>query len=115
MRQFYKTILAAVFVLGLFVTSFAQSDRFWSASTESKGSIVTDKAVARTSFPKEFKLFNLNQVALKEQLFKVVDNRLAHSTTISIPNAAGTLEEFEVYEASNFEPALQARFPEIRA
>jgi hypothetical protein len=115
MRQFYKTILAAVFVLGFFVSSFAQSDRFWSANTDSKTSIVTDKAVARTSFPKEFKLFNLNQDAIKQQLFSVVDNRLTHSTVITVPNVAGELESFEVYEASNFEPALQARFPEIRA
>ena len=34
---------------------------------------------------------------------------------ISIPNAGGELEQFEVFEASNFEPDLQARFPEIRA
>ena len=31
------------------------------------------------------------------------------------PNADGGIEEFEVYEASNFEPDLQAQFPEIRA
>jgi hypothetical protein len=34
---------------------------------------------------------------------------------ISLPNANGDLEQFEVYEASNFEPELQAKFPEIRA
>ena len=39
----------------------------------------------------------------------------ASKTIISLPNAAGNIEEFEVYEASNFEPALQAQFPEIRA
>src|SRR5205085_3002307 len=38
-----------------------------------------------------------------------------HSTIISLPNAEGQIEQFEVFEASNFEPALQERFPEIRA
>ena len=32
-----------------------------------------------------------------------------------LPNADGQIEQFEVFEASNFEPALQAQFPEIRA
>lgn len=34
---------------------------------------------------------------------------------ISIPNAEGKMESFEVWEASNFEPELQAKFPEIRS
>ncbi|MGC2237551.1 MAG: reprolysin-like metallopeptidase [Pyrinomonadaceae bacterium] len=37
------------------------------------------------------------------------------STVISLPNANGGLELFEVFEASNFEPDLQMQFPEIRA
>ena len=36
-------------------------------------------------------------------------------TIISLPNANGELEKYEVWEASNFSPALQAKFPEIRA
>jgi subtilisin-like proprotein convertase family protein len=34
---------------------------------------------------------------------------------ITLPNTEGKLEQFEVYEGSNFEPDLQAQFPEIRA
>src|SRR6185436_16083173 len=34
---------------------------------------------------------------------------------ITLPNAAGNFEQFEVFEASNFEPGLQAKFPEIRS
>ncbi|MFV0305683.1 MAG: reprolysin-like metallopeptidase, partial [Moheibacter sp.] len=34
---------------------------------------------------------------------------------ISIPNAEGEMERFEVWEASNFTPTLQAKFPNIRA
>ena len=93
---------------------FSQTNRFWKAHSE-KESIVKDKSVARLSFPTEFKLFDLNRVEMKNELFKVVDNAQMHSTIISIPTPEGQLEQFEVYEASNFEPALQARFPEIRA
>ncbi len=107
--------------LVLFVLSFtlmytvtAQENNYWSSHTDA-GSITTDKAVARLSFPVSFKLFDLNLDPLRQELFKAVNNASNHSTIISLPNANGQLEEFEVIEASNFEPDLQARFPEIRA
>jgi hypothetical protein len=105
----------------LFLLSFAsvsvmmaQQKSHWKTHTSTE-KIVTDKAVARLSFPTDFKLFDLNLENLRQDLFTVVDNRQAHTTVIMLPNAEGNVEAFEVYEASNFEPALQARFPEIRA
>ncbi|HEX4877766.1 MAG TPA: zinc-dependent metalloprotease family protein [Chitinophagaceae bacterium] len=110
MRKF--TLL---FFMGLFsVVASAQQD-YW-ASRSDAGGLTTDRAVNRLSFPKEFKLFSLNIEPLRQQLFSIVGaNARSHSTIISIPNAEGVMEQFEVYEASNFDPALQARFPEIRA
>jgi hypothetical protein len=68
------------------------------------------------SFPKEFKLYDLDLRPLKQQLFTVVDASAARrSTTITLPNADGEMEQFVVVEASNFEPALQERYPDIRA
>ena len=112
-----KKSVLLTFLLALITASgFSQTDKFWSASKEAPGNIITDKAVARQSFPKEFKLFNLSAEALGRQLFSIVDSRSSnHSTVISLPNADGKLEQFEVVEASNFESDLQARFPEIRA
>lgn len=98
------------------ISGFTQTDNFWSGNKQSPGSIITDKAVARQSFPKAFKLFNLNTESLRQQLLAVAGSNAArHSTVISLPNANGDIEQFEVVEASNFEPDLQARFPEIRA
>lgn len=98
-----------------FISNLTAQKNYWSAHV-SADRIVTDKGVARLSFPKEFKLYDLNLETLKQQLFTIVDNQSSrHSAIISLPNADGNIEEFEVYEASNFEPALQARFPEIRA
>ena len=61
-------------------------------------------------------LYTLNRQALDQQLVNV-NSRFTNSagTIISIPNANGELEKYEVWEASNFTPALQAKFPEIRA
>ncbi len=50
-----------LFILFALFTSlgFSQTDRYWSANNESRRNIATYKAVARLSFPKAFKLFNL--------------------------------------------------------
>ncbi len=108
---FLTAVLAMVAISG-----FSQTDKFWSADNANRSSIITDKAVARLSFPTEFTLFDLNRSSLKQALFSVVGSGAKkHSTVITLPNADGNLEQFEVFEASNFEPALQAQFPEIRA
>jgi hypothetical protein len=45
----------------------------------------------------------------------VGENPQRRTVVITVPNAAGKLEQFEVVEASNFEPSLQRQFPSIRA
>ena len=111
-----KALLLTLFFVLIVTLGFSQTDRFWSANSEARSSIITDKGVARLSFPKEFKLFNLNIESLRQELFSIVGSQARKQTTvISLPNAAGGFEEFEVNEASNFEPSLQAKFPEIRA
>ncbi len=111
-----KTLLFLLVSVIFSFAGFSQSDKFWSAHTENASKIVTDKAVSRLAFPKEFKLFDLNITPLRNELFTIVDNNPSkQSTIISLPNATGGIEQFQVFEASNFEPALQAQFPEIRA
>ncbi len=96
---------------------FAQTDNPWFENIAARnGNIATDKAVARQTFPKEFKLFNLNIAAIKQVLFSIVGNQAnKKSTVVTLPTADGKYEQFEMFEASNFEPALQIKFPEIRA
>ncbi|MBK7305978.1 MAG: hypothetical protein IPI88_02400 [Chitinophagaceae bacterium] len=110
-----KALLLTLFFALIVTFGFSQTDKYWSANSESRSSIITAKGVARQSFPKEFKLFNLNTESLRKELFSIVGSSAKRQTVISLPNANGGFEEFEVNEASNFEPALQARYPEIRA
>ena len=110
-----KKLLLFLLSLSSLNTLMAQEKSCWTLYNNA-GKITTDKAVARLSFPVSFKLFNLNAEPLRQELFSVVENRSnKHSTVISLPNADGQMELFEVFEASNFEPALQAQFPGIRA
>lgn len=106
----------AFFILTVLISTVSVSAQriIWSENTRDVSQIAADKSVGRQSFPKEFKLFNLNIEPLKSRLTTAVDNK-SGSAIISLPNADGGIEQFEVFEASNFEPALQARFPDIRA
>ena len=111
-----KSLLLLIMVVLFASLGFAQSDKFWSSHLQNGEKIITDKAAARPTFPKSFKLFDLNASQLQQQLFTIVGNiNIGRSTIITLPNTNGTLEQFEVYEASNFDPALQAKFPLIRA
>lgn len=103
-----------LFATALLCHTILLAQDYWQPHT-SNARITTDKAIARLAFPTDFKLFDLNFTPLRNEAFKTVGNATSHSTVISLPNADGQIEQFEIIEASNFEPALQAQFPEIRA
>lgn len=110
-----KLLFLAVMLFSVSGAAFAQkAENPWQTKTSRVG-IVPDKSVARATFPKEFKLYSLKLSTLRSQMFRVVGNAAAHTTRITVPNADGNFEEFEIVEASNFDAELQARFPEIRA
>ena len=94
---------------------YSQTDKLWSVTGNSK-TISTSKTTTRLSFPTEFKLVNLNLNLFRQALNNAPDNMSGgNGILISLPNAEGNLERFEMFEASNFDAALQAQFPEIRA
>ncbi|MGZ3924428.1 MAG: reprolysin-like metallopeptidase, partial [Flavisolibacter sp.] len=100
----------------LTITAFSQAGKFWTPNNESRSNIAQDKAASRASYPREFKLFNLDLPGFNQALLAIAgNNRKKLSAVISLPNANGGMEDFELVEASNFEPALQAQFPSIRA
>lgn len=65
----------------------------------------------------EKNLLNLDMDAMKATLLSSPkrDLSLKSSTIISLPNDNGDLERFRIYENSNMDPALAARFPEIKS
>lgn len=107
-----KKALLLSFSFALFVAfGFSQTGKYWTANLENRSAIIKNKAVARLTFPTEFKLYHLNLASIKQQLYKVVDNSVSHTTVISLPNADGGFEDFEIVESSNFDPSLQGLFP----
>ncbi|WP_430399553.1 reprolysin-like metallopeptidase [Flavobacterium sp.] len=110
-----KTLLLSVFSFLVFNLGFSQTEKAWSKVTSRD--IKKNINVERETFPQEFKLMQLNVSILKQTLSSASDrfSRNAKGVIISLPNAEGVLERFEVFEASNFDADLQAQFPEIRS
>lgn len=111
-----KTLLYLSFSLLLSTGMNGQSKKEWSAVNPSEN-IIVSKTALRSDFPQEFTLFKLDLESIKQKLYTAEDRFAdnAKSAIIEIPNAQGKLEKFRMYEASNFDAALQAQFPDIRA
>ena len=60
-------------------------------------------------------LFELDISALKQSLQTLQNSAIVSEIEIEIPNKRGELEKFKIHEFSNFEPGLQAQFPDIRS
>ncbi|MBP1650416.1 MAG: peptidase domain protein [Bacteroidetes bacterium] len=103
-----------LFVTALLCSTLSFAQNYWRPHTDG-ARITPDKSVSRLAFPAEYKLFDLDLTPLRTEAFRAVGNTATHGTIISLPNADGQIEQFEIVEASNFEPALQAKFPDIRA
>jgi hypothetical protein len=107
--------LLTLLVFFLFISANAQQRNHWRPFT-TPGPINKHKSVGRLSFPTDFRLFDVDMEALRGELMAITGSSpLSRKTVVSLPNADGGIEEFELVEASNFEPSLQQRFPQIRA
>lgn len=108
-----KKILLIVFVLFLNL-SFSQRNNLWKLVEKNKE--VTSVRVRETPYSVNQKYIEFNAVTFKQSLANVPQKSSGKKgLEIQIPNINGDLEKYQIWESSNFEPALQAQFPEIRA
>ena len=109
-----KQLLVAFASLFMFCNLQAQTDKLWSKNKG--GTLVTSKNIERPDFPTDFDLYDLNFNSMKQMLSNAQDRFVSRNgVVISLPNKQGGLEQFEVFEASNFTPDFQAQNPDIRA
>ena len=110
-----KLLLFSLF-LTFSLNIFAQTGKIWKEVTKNEVT-QTNKKVERQSFPQEVKLFQVNADAIRQTLLSAPDrfSKTKSNTIISLPNVNGSMERFEVFEASNFEADLQAQYPNIRS
>jgi chitodextrinase len=94
--------------------SFAQNGRTaWTRTTEKANEVV----VANKQSIRNPNLFALDMSALRQSLNNAPKRfTLGKSNVVvSFPNAEGQLESYRIQESSNMDPALAARYPEIKS
>ncbi len=108
-----KTLLLAA-ILCSFTQVFAQNFGAWKKLSATQ--ISQESLIRTTSYSENQVLFTLNLNEFKQALTQVPAKFSGQAgAEVYFPNANGELEKFLVWENSNFEPALQAQFPDIRA
>lgn len=95
---------------------FSQANKTWTAVSDRN--VKANKNTQRLSFPGEFSLMRLSPETMQQTLQNAPKRNVStrqSGVIISLPNTDGQSERYEVLEASNFTPELQAQFPNIRA
>ncbi|MCV9927702.1 M12 family metallo-peptidase [Flavobacterium sp. LS1R49] len=108
-----KTILLLLIIFSS-VGIQAQSNELWKKVSQNTTSVTGRESIDSDDRGKI--IYKLDEVFLKEKLAKIqlrTDKR--NTVEITIPNMEGTFEKYTVWESSNFEPELQAKYPDIRA
>ena len=108
-----KSLLSLVMIQAAMM-GFAQTGKLWK-----KANSVTNKStIAENKINlKNAKLYSLDFEGLKNTIKNApqsYDNTLSN-VIVSFPNSNGELEDFRIYEKSNFDPALQEKYSDIRS
>lgn len=104
-----KKQLLVLIIIFCCVKIHAQNDNLWQKTASGN---VSKRANTSDS---EILYYKLNADFLKAKLSASTNKSSNNTSEITIPNSNGVLERFRVWESSNFEPELQAKYPEIRA
>jgi chitodextrinase len=106
--------LLSVALLAITTISFAQQkSSFWKTTIERNKPLLE----SRLELP-ETTLLDLDVNALKATLASSPKRGVSLKTSnvvLSLPNAEGQMENFRVFENSNMDPALAAKYPEIKS
>lgn len=113
MRKLNLNLFVLLFAL-LVGTGMSGQNGLWKKASPSEAESHTLQQ--RNSTPTSFDIFKLDVSALKNLVAQAPDRFSGQTSNviIALPTEHGEMENFRVYEASNFEPELQAKHPGIR-
>ncbi|TRX38676.1 T9SS type A sorting domain-containing protein [Flavobacterium sp. ZT3R18] len=109
-----KKQLLSIAFLAFSGLAFAQGGSYWKATSKTNGASI---AVNKTSL-NNARLFSLDINGLKQTLAsspKRSELSKVSKTIVSFPNENGQMENFRILEAPNMDPALAAKYPDIKA
>ena len=112
-----KYFFLAFFLFSLiFSVSAQRKNELWQKTADSE--IKAFDKIERRTIPKAYKVYNLDMNSLKQELQNTPKRKgksLKSSTILNFPSADGTIERYEVFEASILEESLQEKFPNIKS
>ncbi|HWR94190.1 MAG TPA: zinc-dependent metalloprotease family protein [Flavobacterium sp.] len=92
----------------------AQNNTTW--KTTSPSEILSIEKIRSNSFTERVQLYRVDLNEIKNALINATDKFSGKpGVEVSFPNMNGEIEKYLVWENSNFEPALQEQFPDIKA
>lgn len=109
-----KTKLLLITMIAMTGYTFAQSGNFWKVAINKDRTSVSDNKKQLLN-PK---LYDLDFTNLETALTTSPKRTIATGKSkviVSFPNADGVLENFQIFRTSNMDPALAAKYPEIKS
>jgi len=114
MKKLYPVFLALLLLFSFSSTLTAQNSFFTAVNENTISPVVNDKA----NKPSKYKTFGADISSLKTFLWSLPSEKdiAARSTgqVLELPMPDGSMAKFRVWESSIMEPALEAKFPEMR-
>ncbi|MCG2611411.1 M12 family metallo-peptidase, partial [Flavobacterium sp. SM15] len=107
-----KLICAALLLIGTYGIAQSKND-LWKKSTAKENS----GRISKSNLPQK-NIFDLDLPTMKKMLAKSPKrdaSNITSNTIITLPNGEGQLENFKVYENSVMDPALAAKYPDIKS
>ncbi|MGG7036901.1 MAG: reprolysin-like metallopeptidase, partial [Flavobacterium sp.] len=109
-----KKVLIFSTIVFSFLQLSAQTNSVWIETTSNE--VSNRKVISNRIYSENQRFFKFKSDEFKESLINVADKSSGlPGVVVSFPNIDGELEKFLVWENSNFEPGLQAKYPNIRA
>ncbi|MBG6111826.1 chitodextrinase [Flavobacterium sp. CG_9.10] len=109
-----KKNLLSIALIAITSFSYAQGGALWKTSIKKNGSTVFENK----SLISNPNLFELDVNELQKSLINSPKRNATtakSSVIVSFPNADGKLERYRIFESSNMDPALAAKYPEIKS
>jgi hypothetical protein len=109
MKKLLLTLTVVMTVVGV----SAQRKATWSFTSEKVSDL---QRIKEENYAQNQQLLKIDLANFKQSLAGAQDKFSRQpGLLINFPNIAGEMETYEVWENSNFEAELQAKFPDIRA
>lgn len=111
-----KQILSAIFALTALYAGAQNS--YWQAVSEAEASKGKDLWANHDFKPAAYKLFQLNEAAMRGTLLSVPAEKttpvIKSGAVITLPDAAGNMQSFKIVESPVMQPGLAAKYPSIK-